>query len=235
MTKPTKARSGGGYWAGQIGSTALFGVGFLVISTVMTASGTDEPGGAALLVLGGMLFLTTCAWAIDSVTRSTAEQRALFAWAITQHEGTGLPGNRPSAEDFVAMADAARARDGQLTLDQIRALQALRPDNPYPAALPIAGVQADHPVSSRGRVRNRTGIALIAIFLALTGLYCSFLPMVFVLGWPFQFTASILAVVAIVPRGRGRRLGIAAASISVLGTIVTLVMVVVSIGRAATG
>ncbi|WP_267238570.1 hypothetical protein [Pseudoclavibacter sp. VKM Ac-2867] len=38
-----------------------------------------------------------------------------------------------------------------------------------------------------------------------------------------------MAVFTIVPRGRGRRLGIAAASVSVLGTIVTLVLLLLRI------
>ncbi|WP_412168283.1 hypothetical protein ACLUS2_003160 [Curtobacterium flaccumfaciens pv. flaccumfaciens] len=72
---------------------------------------------------------------------------------------------------------------------------------------------------------NRLGVALLALFLALTGLYSSW-PSVFVLGWPFQFVASILAVVAIVRPGRGRRLGVVAAIVSVLGTLVTVGMLV---------
>ena len=60
----------------------------------------------------------------------------------------------------------------------------------------------------------------------MTGLYCSCWPSVFVLGWPFQFVASILAVVAIVRPGRGRRLGVVAAIVSVLGTLVTVGMLV---------
>jgi hypothetical protein len=234
MTKVAGSRSGDGYWGGQIGATALFGFGFVACSVVLLASGTDEPGGAVLLALGGIAFLTTFGWAVDAATRSTAQERALFAWVITQHEAAG------HGNDVLAMREAALARDGELDSGRIRALQAIRPDNPYPSELPpsdappsdavlydavVSDAVADPPLM-RKAAPNRTGMALLALFLALTGLYFSCIPQVFILGWPFQFIASIFAVIAIVPPGHGRRLGITAAIISVTGTVVTLVMVI---------
>ena len=218
MTKPARSRSGNGYWGGQIGATALFGFGLVACSVVLFASGTDEPGGAVLLALLGILFLTTFGWAVDAATRSTPQERALFAWAIAQHESAG------HGNDALSMRDAALARDGELPAARIRALQAFRPDNPYPGAFPQPDASGSGSTSTQSAVPNRTRVALIALFLALTGLYFSCFPGVFILGWPFQLIASILAVVAIVPPGRGRRLGAAAASIAVLGTVVSLVM-----------
>ncbi|MBF4608219.1 hypothetical protein [Curtobacterium sp. VKM Ac-1393] len=224
MTTPAGARSGNGYWSVQIGTTGLFGVVLIAMSAFMLLTNSDEAGGAVLLALGGIMFLTTCAWAVDAVTSSTAAQRARFAWAIAQHEGSGLPSNRLSvAEDAVAMRDAALARDDELGPDRIRALQALRPDNPYPDAMPAEGAPAGRPTKG-ARGPHRTGTALIALFLALTGLYFSCIPPVFILGWPFQLIASMLAVRAIVAAGRGRRLGVTAVVVSILGTLVTFVV-----------
>ncbi|WP_412874012.1 hypothetical protein ACL00U_07510 [Curtobacterium poinsettiae] len=215
MTTPAGASSGNGYWRGQIWATALLGVGMVACSVVLFLADPDEPGRGLLTAFGGLLFLTTFGWAVDAATRSDPRQRALFAWAVAQHEAAG------HGNDVLALADAARARDGALDAERIRALQALRPDNPYP------GGPLDDGADSVGGEpddagANRLGIALLALFFALTGLYCSCWPSVFVLGWPFQFIASILAVVAIVRPGRGRRLGVVAAIVSVLGTLVTV-------------
>ena len=219
MTTPAGASSGNGYWRGQIGATALFGVGMVVCSVVLFRVDPDEPGRAVLLAFGGLLFLTTLGWAVDAATRSDPRQRALFAWAIAQHEASG------HGNDALALADAARARDGALDAERIRALQALRPDNPYPGGPLDDGADSVGGEPDDAGV-NRLGVALLALFLALTGLYSSCWPSVFVLGWPFQFVASILAVVAIVRPGRGRRLGVVAAIVSVLGTLVTVGMLV---------
>ena len=196
MSNPARSRSGGGCWSGQIGASALLGVGLVACSVVMFAAGTDEPGGAVLLALLGLVFLTTLGWAIDEVTRSTSQQRALFAWAITQHEAAG------HGNDALALREAALARDGKLGVTRIRALQAHRPDNLYPGDLPVSGAAGDRSGVARTEPPNRTATALIALFLALTGLYFSCFPSIFVLGWPFQLVASILAVIAIIPPGR---------------------------------
>lgn len=222
MTTPAGASSGNGYWRGQIVATALLGVGLVVCSVVLFRVDPDEPGRAVLLAFGGLLFLTTLGWAVDAATRSDPRQRALFAWAIAQHEAAG------HGNDALALADAARARDGVLDAERIRALQALWPDNPYPGGPLDNGVDGvdGEPVEPDDTGADRLGIALLALFFALTGLYCSCWPSVFVLGWPFQFVASILAVVAIARPGRGRRLGVVAAIVSVLGTLVTVGMLV---------
>jgi hypothetical protein len=219
MTTPAGASSGNGYWRGQIWATALLGVGMVACSVVLFLADPDEPGRGLLTAFGGLLFLTTLGWAVDAATRSDPRQRALFAWAIAQHEAAG------HGNDALALADAARARDGGLDAERIRALQALRPDNPYPGG-PLDDDSDVGTAGTRETGANRLGVALVALFLALTGLYSSCWPSVFVLGWPFQFVASILAVVAIVPPGRGRRLGVVAAIVSVLGTLVTVGMLV---------
>ncbi|TAJ47169.1 MAG: hypothetical protein EPO52_12860 [Herbiconiux sp.] len=216
MSTPAGSRSGNGYWSTQIGATALLGAGCIVASLILLETKPDEPGGAVLVALIGISSLTTFGWAVDSATRSSAQERALFAWAIAQHEAAG------HGNDARAMSDAARARDGELGAEQIRILQAFRPDNRYPALVPLSGAPRERPIDG---AKNRIGVALIALFLALTGLYFSCIPAVSVLGWPFQLVATILAVVAIVPPGRGRRLGIAAGIVSVLGTLVTVVIV----------
>ena len=220
MTNTAGSAARSGYWELQIGATGLLGAGGIVASIILRETTPEEPGRAVLVALVGILFLTTFGWAVDAATRSTPRERAVFAWAIAQHEAAG------HGNDARAMTDAARARDGELDHAQIQVLQAFRPDNPYPGDLPVPGAPSDRANSTRDTARNRIGIALVALFLALTGLYLSCLPSVFVLGWPFQLVASILSVFAIVPPGRGRRLGIAAAGVSVLGTLVTIVVLV---------
>lgn len=229
MTEVAGPRSANGYWGTQIVVTALLGAGSVAASYVLLVVKPDEPGGAVLIALIGIALLTTFAWTVDTATRSTPLERALFAWAIMQHEAAG------HGNDALAMSDAARARDGTLDADRIRTLQALRPGNPYPTHLPVSDAARGEPATVRRDTGpDRTRLALAALFLALTGLYFSCIPPVFILGWPFQLAASIMAVFAIVPRGRGRRLGIAAASVSVLGTIVTLVLLLVRILQALT-
>ncbi|MCS6553993.1 hypothetical protein [Curtobacterium flaccumfaciens] len=144
MTTPAGASSGNGYWRGQIGATALFGVGLVACSVVLFRVDPDEPGRAVLLAFGGLLFLTTLGWAVDAATRSDHRQRALFAWAIAQHEAAG------HGNDGLALADAARARDGALDAERIRALQALRPDNPHPG-----GPLDDDPDGGTGGLARR--------------------------------------------------------------------------------
>ncbi|QYI97981.1 hypothetical protein K0028_03285 [Curtobacterium flaccumfaciens pv. flaccumfaciens] len=144
MTTPAGASSGNGYWRGQIGATALFGVGLVACSVVLFRVDPDEPGRAVLLAFGGLLLLTTLGWAVDAATRSDHRQRALFAWAIAQHEAAG------HGNDGLALADAARARDGALDAERIRALQALRPDNPHPG-----GPLDDDPDGGTGGLARR--------------------------------------------------------------------------------
>jgi hypothetical protein len=217
-------RSGNGYWGSQIGSTALLGVGCLALSVAMLVTGSDEPGGAVLLGFGGILFLTTFAWALDAATRSTGQERALFAWAIAQHQAAG------HGNDALALADAARARDGELDGARIQTLQAFRPANPYPAEMPGSGAQA---VVKHDPVKSRLGVALVALDLALTGLYFSCMPPVSILGWPYQAVAVVLAVIAIRARGRGRRLGVVAAIVTGIGFLITIVMVAIRVAGAA--
>ncbi|MBF4460491.1 hypothetical protein [Pseudoclavibacter sp. VKM Ac-2867] len=128
MAKVANARTGNGYWSTQIAVSALLGAGSVGTSYVLLVVKPDEPGGAVLLALIGIALLTTFGWTLDTATRSTPLERALFAWAIMQHEAAGR-GN-----DALAMSDAARARDGTLDADRVRALQALRPGNPLPCS-----------------------------------------------------------------------------------------------------
>lgn len=229
MTTGASPRPGNGYWSTQVAAFALLGAGSIAASYVLLVVSPDEPGGAVLLALIGAASLTGLGWAIDKVTRSTPLERALFAWAIMQHEAAG------HGNDALAMRDAARARDRTLDAARIRTLQALQPGNPYPAHLPpMNGPSSKITAVKHDTGPDRTRLALAALFLALTGLYFSCIPTVFVLGWPFQIAASIMAAFASVTRGRGRRLGISAACVSVIGTIVTLVVILLRIAPGLT-
>jgi hypothetical protein len=128
--------SGAGYWATQIGASALFVVLGFGGGIFILASDSEEKGQGVMLLFVGVIFLGLLIWLIRQMTTRSSEQRAVYAWAIMQQhaaEGSAAPDN-----DVVRMGRAARARDGKLTRDEILSLQALRPDVPYPATLPPA-------------------------------------------------------------------------------------------------
>jgi hypothetical protein len=128
-----KQLSGNAYWATQIGVSALFTVGgFALAGFFLSGAGGPEKGRSVIYLFIGFVFLATLIWLIRQFTKSTKKQRAIYAWAIMQHEdGLRRDGFAP-ANDARTMAIAARARDGKLTSEELGELQALRPDRPYP-------------------------------------------------------------------------------------------------------
>ncbi|WNY34234.1 hypothetical protein Q9Q99_01545 [Curtobacterium flaccumfaciens] len=184
-------------------------------SVVLFLADPDEPGRGLLTAFGGLLFLTTFGWAVDAATRSDPRQRALRV-GRRPARGRGARQRRPRAGRCRPCPRRCARRRADPGTAGAPARQPV-PGRPRSTTAPTAWA-----ASRTTPARNRLGIALLALFFALTGLYCSCWPSVFVLGWPFQFIASILAVVAIVRPGRGRRLGVVAAIVSVLGTLVTV-------------
>jgi len=125
-----KPATGNGYWAVQIGVSALFAVVGLGGAVFFFATQTEELGRGLMLGLVGIAFLALLIWLIRRFRGSTREQRAIYAWAIMQQHSSG------KVDDVTAMAVAAGARDGKLSATELSDLQALRPDNPYPGTPP---------------------------------------------------------------------------------------------------
>lgn len=130
-----RSQNGSGYWANQIIASALMTLLGFGGGVVILASDSEEKGQGVMLILTGLLFLGTLLWLVRQVRRGTREQRALYAWVILQHYPRRRSGGNVGS-DLETMGLAARGRDGQLSLDEVLALQALRPEIPYPAALP---------------------------------------------------------------------------------------------------
>lgn len=124
-----RAGDGSGYWSTQIGASIFFVVLGFTGGIVILSSDSEEKGGGVMLLLVGILFLGTLFWLIHQMRKHTPEQRAIYAWAIMQQQ-------RRRRNDFQTMGIASQARDGKLSRDEILALQALRPEIPYPGELP---------------------------------------------------------------------------------------------------
>ncbi|NRQ50341.1 hypothetical protein [Aeromicrobium stalagmiti] len=125
---------GRGYWASQMIVCLLFGIGGVVYGSIVLATDFEPEKGRGLIgFLIGVMFLWTFRWLVKAYRKGGPTGRAVYAWAITQHEY--VPVRRVDG-DLHKMAIAARARDGLLTIDELRALQALRPDRPYPGEWP---------------------------------------------------------------------------------------------------
>ena len=126
-----KQSTGNAYWASQIGFSALLAIlTFAAAVWAFLSDAEDEKGRGVMYLFISLLFLGCLIWLIRKFTQSTAKQRAVFAWAIMQHEAT--LSRSGIASDARAMDVAARARDGKLTPEELRELQAMRPDIPYP-------------------------------------------------------------------------------------------------------
>ena len=137
-----KQYSGNGYWAGQLGSTGVLGVAFVIGGPVGMVSDTEEPGRWLIVFLIGVAFLLTFAWLLRSFRSSSKKQRAVYAWALMQQNGALSRDGVNPTNDMHAMAVARRARDGQLSAAELRQLQALRPDSLYPGDPPRTGPTA---------------------------------------------------------------------------------------------
>lgn len=142
----------GGYWAAQIGAAALmtiicFGAGGILLFAspeFLSRSGEEpERGGGVMLMLIGIGMLVLLINLIRSFASMNGEQRAVYAWAVMQQHASrtdGHPAN-PGAvvNDLKILSIARRARRGELSADEIAALQQLRPDVPYPGTMPGKG------------------------------------------------------------------------------------------------
>jgi len=140
--------SGTGYWAVQIGLSALLallglggGVFILIDVSRPDYTGSTSVGDGVMALLTGVVFLVLLLWLIVSMRSGTREQRAIYAWAIMQDYVARHPGERPLRPgrtvrgDVASLGTAAMARDGQLSHEEVMRLQALRPEVPYPGDL----------------------------------------------------------------------------------------------------
>jgi membrane-bound ClpP family serine protease len=132
----TSTQSGNGYWVTQIAVCGFAALAAPVLGIVLFILEPDEPGMGVMLILTGMLFLGCLIWLVRSYRRMSTVQRAIYAWAITQQHGSSP--RRGLTSDAAVMASAAKAKNGELTRDELLALAALRPENPYPGTMPPA-------------------------------------------------------------------------------------------------
>lgn len=138
-TEPSKGTS---YWVTQIIAFAIAAVGGFAGAYFFLAVDTEEPGRGLILGLLGIAGVVGLIWVFRQLVTTTKTQRAVYAWAITQqHSQENVP---RVSNDFAIMATAKSARDGKLTLEQLQALQALDPRNPYPGP----PLQPPHPNAS---------------------------------------------------------------------------------------
>ena len=129
-----KPYTGNGYWAVQIVVSALFAVGGIGAAVLYFATETEELGRGVMFGFVGILFLGCLIWLLRQYGKHTKQQRAVYAWAIMQQWSPTY--HRQTGRDVNAMAVAARARDGKLSVAELHALQSLKPDNPYPGPAP---------------------------------------------------------------------------------------------------
>lgn len=203
--------TGVGYWLVQLIGSAILAIlglgGSLYIVLVGNPAGVPsdvEPGDIMFMMLTGVVFLATFIWLLVQFFSASKEQRAVQAWAIMQQHSANLsrdsrpiPSPRAIGNDVRSLRTASAARGGQLPIEEIERLQALRPEVPYPGdlakiprpALPVPPEVAaqrqsdDHDAaaligaplaSARRAVRGLTvaarivGWAAVALFLLLT-------------------------------------------------------------------
>lgn len=140
-TEPSKGTS---YWVTQIVAFTVFAIGGFAGAYFFFVVDTEEPGRGLILGLLGVAGVVGLIWVFRQLATTTKTQRAVYAWAIMQHQSPGL--QRSVDEDRRTMALAARARDGKLSVAEWHALQALNPANPYPGSAPSpTAVQSQHP------------------------------------------------------------------------------------------
>lgn len=151
--KPSSAAApkykGNVYWASQLVGMAAFTVGlfaagcFLLFAPdeVLDASGEPpERGAGVMLIFCAILFGVGFIVFFRKWRKSSAEQRAVYAWAVMQQHSvrTDLHPINPArgVTDARILGIAEDAKRGELTAAQIAQLQALRPDVPYPGWTP---------------------------------------------------------------------------------------------------
>lgn len=129
-------QTGASYWVTQIAACAFAAVAAPAVGIFFFTIEPADPGKGVMLILIGLLFLGCLIWLVRAYRRMSATQRAVYAWTITQQHGAAA--GRGIASDAAMMAFAARAKNGELTRDELLSLQALRPENEYPGTLPPA-------------------------------------------------------------------------------------------------
>ncbi|TBN56483.1 hypothetical protein EYE40_03190 [Glaciihabitans arcticus] len=120
------------YWITQIAVSAVFAIGAPITGVLMFSLKPDEPGMGVILILIGIAFFFCLLWLIRAYRSMSKQQRAIYAWAIAQQMAATDVRNPKS--DGEAMTVASQAKDGALSPGELAALQALRPEVPYPGA-----------------------------------------------------------------------------------------------------
>jgi hypothetical protein len=135
-----KQNSGNGYWATQIGASALFGFGGVIGGPVGMALDKEEPGRWLIVTLMGIAFVIVFFGLVRKYRSSSKKQRAVYAWALEQQNGALQTDGFNPGNDVAAMAVAQRAMEGKLTPAELERLQAMRPNSIYPGDPPVADV-----------------------------------------------------------------------------------------------
>lgn len=160
--------SGAGYWAVQIGVSALLavlglggGVFILIDSGNPDSASSTDAGAGAIVLLVGVVFLLLLVWLVVGFASQSRQRRAVYAWAIMQDYVARNPGSRPVRPgravrgDLVSLATAAQARDGRLSYEEVLRLQMLRPEVPYPGNLEALRRASEAPVRVPVRAEDR--------------------------------------------------------------------------------
>jgi hypothetical protein len=150
-SKPKSPYKGTGYWVSQLLISGFFllagtagGLFILFAPDCWLNTRTCAPDGrgeGVMLLLVGIVFGIMFFAMLRAWRRMSKEQRAVYAWAIMQQHATRTDGHpvnpRAAVNDLAIMGVAARAKRGDLSIAEIRRLQELRPDVPYPGSLPL--------------------------------------------------------------------------------------------------
>ncbi|MBZ4486809.1 hypothetical protein LQ938_02755 [Microbacterium sp. cx-55] len=164
---------GKGYWITQISVLGGFGVVSLATGIFLWVTDFDNHAGDGFMALLVSILFFAVLYRVTRMYRAMSEdQRAAYAWAITQMHAAGVGSDRDM------MAVAARARAGTLEPDEVRALETMRPGHPYPGGAHPQGQARPGP---RQYDTPRQATAWTAA--TITGFVLSFLPVLALIGF----------------------------------------------------
>lgn len=114
------------YWLPQIVlAVAMAALGVVGGWLVMTGEPADSSRGAMMIAVG-LVFVGLLVWLTYRMVTTLRRQQARYDWAAAQRRAVD------GADETVVREIAERARRGELSDGEIEALQANRPEVPYP-------------------------------------------------------------------------------------------------------
>jgi hypothetical protein len=202
------------YWVTQIVVLGVFGIGLLVAGIWMWSTDFDNHAGDGFMAfLGATLFLGVMLKVVSDYRGMSAEQRAAYAWAITQMHAAD------AGSDVVQMKVAAKARAGTLTPEEVRILEAMRPGHPYPGGTHVQGGTGAARPLRYDTPNQATAWSIVTII----GFVLSFFPVVSLMG----LVLSGAAFRHLGRTGKPRRLPLAGILISIIMLAVTVALLVI--------